>query len=101
MEDEDLKVNINPVLLSDYEQAKGAFSSARSNFQTAQKTLDLQSAQLRYTRIIAPANGIVTAVNSVNRCWEINERLRFPGSLRNGSDSHCRLYRTVPPHNPY
>ncbi|SMO39112.1 RND family efflux transporter, MFP subunit [Saccharicrinis carchari] len=54
--------------LSDYEQAKGAFSSARSNFQTAQKTLDLQGAQLRYTRIIAPANGIVTAVNA-----EVNE----------------------------
>jgi RND family efflux transporter MFP subunit len=58
----------NNVSLSDYEKAKNGFANAQSGYQNALRTLDLQKSQLEYTKIIAPTNGIVTAVNA-----ELNE----------------------------
>lgn len=58
----------NNASLNDYEQAKSAYANAQSGYQTAKKSLDLQASQLQYTKIKAPTDGIITAVNA-----EINE----------------------------
>ncbi len=54
--------------LNDYEQAKNAYANAQNQYQSAQKTKELQASQLNYGKVVAPAGGIVTQVNS-----EVNE----------------------------
>jgi len=54
--------------LSDYEQAKNALANAQNQYQSAQKTKELQSSQLSYGKIVAPTAGIVTQINA-----EVNE----------------------------
>lgn len=50
------------VALSEYEQAKNSFASAKADLETREKQLDLQQSQLGYTQIKSPMNGIVTQV---------------------------------------
>lgn len=49
--------------LNDYEQAKSGYATAYANYQTAQKGVSLQRSQLQYTKIVAPSEGIISAVN--------------------------------------
>ena len=58
----------NNASLSDYEASKSTYSSAQSAYEISLKRLDLQQSKVDYTEIIAPMNGIVSAVNA-----EINE----------------------------
>ena len=60
----------NSVPLSDYEQAKSAYEGAQSSYDAAQTQVtsakkQSQSArnQVSYTRLLAPFDGIITAVN--------------------------------------
>jgi multidrug efflux system membrane fusion protein len=58
----------NNASLSDYEAAKSSYSSAQSAYEISLKRLDLQQSKIDYTEIIAPMNGIISAVQS-----EVNE----------------------------
>ena len=65
----------NSVPLSDYEQSKSAYESAQSNYDAAKTQVtsakkQSQSArnQVNYTKLLAPFDGIITAVNV-----EVNE----------------------------
>ncbi|MEL7250118.1 MAG: efflux RND transporter periplasmic adaptor subunit [Bacteroidota bacterium] len=65
----------NSVPLNDFEQAKSAYESAQSSYEAAQTQVtsaqkQSQSArnQVSYTRLTAPFNGVITAINA-----EVNE----------------------------
>lgn len=53
----------NSASLNDYEQAKNGYLSAQSFYKTAKKTAELQKRQIKYAKIIAPTNGVISAVN--------------------------------------
>ncbi len=48
--------------LAEYEQAKAQYASTVSQFESAQKTLDLQQSQLSYFTVKAPVAGIISNV---------------------------------------
>jgi len=50
------------VALSEYEQAKNSYASAKADLEARQKQLDLQKSQLQYSQIHSPMTGIVTQV---------------------------------------
>ena len=52
----------NNVALSEYEQAKNTYASARADFEVQTKQLDQHKNQLQYTIIRSPMNGIVTEI---------------------------------------
>jgi RND family efflux transporter MFP subunit len=54
----------NGASLSDLEQAKNAFKNAEANYNTALKAQNIQGSQFEYAKIIAPTDGIITAVNA-------------------------------------
>ena len=65
----------NSVPLNDFEQAKSAYESAQSSYEaaltqvtSAQKQSQSARNQVSYTRLTAPFNGVITAVNA-----EVNE----------------------------
>lgn len=64
----------NNASLNDYEMAKSNYANAESSYEISRKRLDLQASQISYTEIIAPMDGIISAVNS-----NINEVVS-PGS---------------------
>lgn len=84
---------INSASLSDYEQAKNSFASAQNNYQSAQKSLDLQSSQFSYAKIVAPTEGIVTQLNS-----EVNEFAQAGSSIIviNASEGDIEINVGVP-----
>ncbi|NLR91996.1 efflux RND transporter periplasmic adaptor subunit [Flammeovirga agarivorans] len=49
----------NNVSLSEYEQAKNAFSSSKASFETSQQTEDLKRRELGYYKLYVPMNGII------------------------------------------
>ena len=57
--------------LNDYENAKTVFANAQSGFETASKALDLQRSQFDYAKIVAPINGVISAVRA-----EVNENVQ-------------------------
>lgn len=50
------------VALSEYEQAKNTYASAKADFEVQEKQLDQLKSQLQYTEIKSPMNGIVTEI---------------------------------------
>lgn len=58
----------NSTSLSDYENEKNNYASALSNYESSRKSLNLQRSQFTYSKIIAPANGVISEVN-----FKINE----------------------------
>ncbi len=58
----------NSVSLSEYERAKTSLASAESQLEAAEKQLEAAENQVKYTRLYAPTDGIISAVNI-----EINE----------------------------
>lgn len=58
----------NSVSLSEYEKAKTNLASAESQLTAAESQLNVAANQIAYTRMYAPSNGIITAINA-----EINE----------------------------
>lgn len=64
----------NNASLNDYEMAKSSYSSAETAYEISKNRLDLQASQISYTEIVAPMDGIVSAVNA-----NINEVVS-PGS---------------------
>jgi len=54
----------NSASLNDYEQAKSSFANARTNYETTLKTVELQNSQFAFGKIIAPTNGVISAVNA-------------------------------------
>ena len=48
--------------LSDYENAKNAHRSAQSTYRSSQRSVDLQLEQIRYAKIFAPEDGVISAV---------------------------------------
>ncbi len=56
--------------LSDYEAAKNQFRTAKANYRSAQRSVDLQQEQIRYGEIVAPEDGVIAAVNN-----DINENV--------------------------
>lgn len=54
----------NSASLSDYDQAKNSYENSKSNYETAKKTMNIQASQFEYTKIKAPANGIITSLNA-------------------------------------
>lgn len=54
----------NNASLNDYEMAKSSHSSAESAYEISKNRLDLQASQIAYTEIIAPMDGIISAVNA-------------------------------------
>lgn len=49
--------------LSDYENAKNAYRNAQASFRSAQRSVDIQQEQIRYGKIFAPEDGVISAVN--------------------------------------
>ncbi|MEO0592263.1 MAG: efflux RND transporter periplasmic adaptor subunit [Myxococcota bacterium] len=49
--------------LSDYEAAKNSYSSALANHQNSVQSLNLQATQFEYAKVVAPLDGVVSAVN--------------------------------------
>ena len=84
---------VNSASLSDYEQAKNNFANAQNNYSSAQKSLDLQSSQFSYGKIVAPTEGIVTQVNS-----EVNEfaQAGSPVIVINAKESDIEINVGVP-----
>lgn len=64
----------NNASLSDYEMAKSSYSNAETAYEISKNRLDLQASQISYTEIIAPMDGVISAVNA-----NINEVVS-PGS---------------------
>jgi RND family efflux transporter MFP subunit len=58
----------NSVALSEYEQAKASLEAAESQLAAAELQLEAAMNQVKYTKLYAPASGIISAINS-----EINE----------------------------
>ncbi len=58
----------NSASLNDYEQTRNNYSTAQSNYENSRKSLQLQTRQLDYAKIVAPTDGTVSAVNA-----DINE----------------------------
>jgi len=54
----------NGTSLSDLEQAKNAFKNAEANYNNSIKAQNIQGSQFEYAKIVAPTDGIVTAVNA-------------------------------------
>jgi RND family efflux transporter MFP subunit len=48
--------------LSEYENARNAYISSKSNYESAVNSIDLQASQFDYARIKAPTSGIITQV---------------------------------------
>jgi len=58
----------NSASLRDYEEAKNNFANATSGYQTARKSMSLEASQFEYTKIVAPASGVISKKN-----FDINE----------------------------
>lgn len=54
----------NGASLSDLEQAKNAYNNAEANYNNAVKAQNIQGSQFEYAKIVAPTDGIITAVNA-------------------------------------
>ncbi len=61
----------NSVSLKEYEDAKNNFANASSGYQTAEKSMSLQASQFEYTKIVAPASGVIAAKNH-----DVNENVQ-------------------------
>lgn len=48
--------------LSDYENAKNNYRNAQSSYRSSQRSVDIQLEQIRYAKITAPADGVISAV---------------------------------------
>ena len=83
----------NSASLSDYEQAKNNYSNAQSNYENAKKSLNIQASQFEYAKIIAPENGIITAVNA-----EINEFVQAASTvfIMNSENEDLKISVGVP-----
>ncbi|GAA6137657.1 efflux RND transporter periplasmic adaptor subunit [Arenicella sp. 4NH20-0111] len=49
--------------LSDYEGAKNAYRNAQASYRSSQRSVDIQQEQIRYGKIFAPEDGVISAVN--------------------------------------
>lgn len=56
--------------LSDYENSKSAYASAKANFESAENSVGIQKKQLSYGTIYSPTNGVIA-----NRDVELNENI--------------------------
>ncbi len=52
----------NSVSLSEFEQAKGNYEASTAQLEAAQKQLQAAQNQVRYTRLLAPFNGLVSSI---------------------------------------
>lgn len=61
----------NNIALSEYESAKNNYAAAVSNYETSKKATNLNRSQLSYTKLFAPMDGFIGAVNA-----EVNENVQ-------------------------
>jgi membrane fusion protein, multidrug efflux system len=61
----------NSASLRDYEEAKNNYANATSGYQTAKKSMSLQASQFEYTKIVAPAAGVISKKNH-----DVNENVQ-------------------------